>query len=92
MLLAKIISEVTSVLFLLSSSADPENEFSEEQPPSLVKLVGTASLLFGDVYQLKINYWKWKSKITKEQDTRKLSMIVSIKNWEIISQWYYWNY
>lgn len=48
MLLAKIISEVTSVLFLQSSLVDPENEFSEEYPPSLVKLVGITHLLFGD--------------------------------------------
>lgn len=66
MLLAKILSEVTSDLFLLSSLADPENEFSEEQPPSLVKLVGTTPLLLDTIYKLKINYWKWKSKITKE--------------------------
>lgn len=66
MLLAKILSEVISALFLLSSLADPENEFSEEQPPSLVKLVGTTPLLLGNTYQLEIHYWKWKSKITKE--------------------------
>lgn len=52
MLLNKIISEVTSVLFLLSSLEDPENEFSEEQPPFLVKLVGTTPLIFGDTYKL----------------------------------------
>lgn len=47
MLLAKILSEVTSALFLLSSLAHPENEFSEEQPPSLVKLVGTNPATIG---------------------------------------------
>lgn len=46
MLLAKILSEVTSALFLLSSLAHPENEFSEEQPP-LVKLVGTNPATIG---------------------------------------------
>lgn len=65
--LAKIISEVTSVFFLLSSLADLENEFSEEQLPSLIELVGTIPLVFGDIYKLKINSWKkWKSKITKK--------------------------